>query len=43
MNLNVENSTINENQILKSPTMTENDHVLHFLRLPHPRTRTISE
>lgn len=39
----IEESTIQENEILKSPSMTENDHVLHFLRLPHPRTRTISE
>lgn len=45
MNNLIEESTIDENKInnMKSPKHGDNDHVLHFLTLPQPRTRTISE
>ena len=37
--------TIEENKVSNetSPIRSDNDHVLHFLRLPNPRVRTISE
>jgi hypothetical protein len=35
--------SIEENKVLESPVHSDHDHLLHFLALPHPRKRTISE